>query len=106
MVLSCLWLPIQGSKGQGLFEGEITLTSVKFFSIFKLFQNHLMTLVCLFVKPCLAISGESKTLEPSFPLTQDTKNGQTELTVSGFRVLVGVGMKKDLFPGSLLDILP
>ena len=65
-----------------------------------------MTLVYLFVKLCLAISGETKTSELPFPLTEDSKNGQTDHSVYRFRILIGVGVKKDLFPGSLLYILP
>lgn len=38
-----------------------------------------MTLVCLFVKPYLAISGETKALILPFPLTQDSENRLTSV---------------------------
>lgn len=64
-----------------------------------------MTLVCLFGKLFLAISGETKTLKLSFSLTQDSENGQTDLSVYKFRILIGIRIKKDLFLGSLLYLL-
>lgn len=53
----------------------------------------------------LSFFRRDRNLEISFLLTQDFENGQTDLSVYKFRILIEMEMKKNLFLGSLLYIL-
>lgn len=93
-----------GLRRPGFFAGEMNSTICKIF--LHLFNSwtyfRIISWPCV---PYLAISGETETLKFPFPLTEDPKNGLTDLSVYKFRVLIGIGMKKDLFLGSVLHIL-
>lgn len=99
---------MQGLKGQGLWEGDMT----SHICIIFLHLLNSLTYFRIISWPCVSLCEallsffrRDRNLEISFLLTQDSENGQTDLSVYKFRILIGMEMKKDLFLGSLLCIL-
>lgn len=99
---------MQGLKGQGLCEGE--MTSHIWIMFFRLLNS--LTYFRIISWPCVSLCEallsffrRDRNLEISFLLNQGSENGQTDLSVYKFRILIEMEMKKDLFLGSLLYIL-
>lgn len=104
-----LWLTVQGLKGQGLCVGKMTSNICGIF--FHLLNS--LTYFRIISRPCVPLwealfsnfRGDENFETFFFLLTQDSENGQTDLSVYKFRILIGIRIKTDLFLGSLLYLL-